>query len=101
MMDVPEPDYVTESEDQAEVNKRIEAIRVLKGEIDFMLKDQNAKIVSNYNGQPHGRSKPKMTGEVRRITSVYLSEYMGPKISIFLEGTRLGLGFNEIELQAR
>jgi len=83
---------------RAEVEKRLEAIRVLKGEIDFMLKDQQVTIVSNYNGQPYGRSRRPLTGQIARIKSADLSEYMGPRITVFIEGERVGLRMDAIKL---
>ena len=53
---------------RSEVNKRLEAIRALKAEIDWMLKDQPVKIIGRYNGQPYGRSRKSLTGEIRRIS---------------------------------
>jgi len=83
---------------RAEVEKRLEAIRVLKAEIDWLLKDQQVTIVSNYNGQPYGRSRKPLTGQTARIKSTYLSEWMGPRVTVFIEGERVGLNMDAIRL---
>jgi len=84
---------------RAEVQKRIDAIATLKAEIDWLLKDQRVTVVSNYNGQPYGRSKKPITGQTVTIKRTHLTEWMGPKIHIFIDDRRYRCSLNLDEIK--
>lgn len=41
-------------------------------------KGRSVRITSNFNGQPHGRSRKPLTGKVVTIDIVYLNEWGKP-----------------------
>jgi hypothetical protein len=82
---------------RSEVNKRLDSIRTLKAEIDWLLKDQRVKIVSNYNGQPFGSSHKPMTGQAATVKRISLSEWKGPIVHLFIDDQRCSLNMEEIE----
>lgn len=74
----------------------------LEDEVCQLLMGKKARIISNYNGQPYGRSKKSMNGQVRTIEGViYSRRVMNDKrsaISVLLEGTRLYICLDEVEI---
>lgn len=79
---------------RSEVQKRIDAIAALKAEIDWLLKYQNVTVISGYNGQPYGRSQKSLTGQIVTIDRTSLTEWMGPKIHIFISDRRYRCGMD-------
>jgi hypothetical protein len=62
--------------------------------VNAAYKGKKFKVISNYNGQPYGRSKKSMKGE---ILTVELIGFDNEKAYIFPEGQRLSIGINEVE----
>ena len=52
------------------------------------------RVLSNYNGQPYGRSKKSMKGDILVVESIGFND---EKAYIFPKGHRLSLGINEVE----
>jgi hypothetical protein len=53
------------------------------------------RILSDYNGQPYGRSKRSLKGETRTAERVVIDPHWG--VSLFLRGERLAIPANEVE----
>ncbi len=70
-------------------------------ELEILKKEligKKVKIISNYNGQQFGSSKPKLTGKIFEIKSVfYNNSNVESPIGIFIEGHLLGLSLSEVE----
>lgn len=73
-------------------NNRVKAILA---ETEKALVGQRVKIVSNYNGQPHGRSKPSQRGQEGEVECVHFDPHWGP--SLKLKDRDLYLGLDEVE----
>lgn len=68
-------------------------------ELNSLYIGKNAKIVSTtYNGQPYGRSKPKLTGKIYPIKHIFISTGSKSEIGVFLEGQLLSLRWDDIEV---
>ena len=65
-------------------------------EAEELIVGRNVRILSAYNGQPHGRSKPSMLGEVRSVDAVHFDMQSG--VSLKLKGCRLYIPLEEVEL---
>jgi hypothetical protein len=61
-----------------------------------LLAGRNAKIISDYNGQPYGSSRKSMKGQVLAIEDVYFDMHWG--ISVRLHECTLFIRLEEIEL---
>lgn len=72
--------------DQADLRLRADALVV----------GRPVKIVSDYNGQPYGRSRKSMRGKVMTVERIgSIDPQWG--ISLFLRGERVSVWENEIE----
>ena len=63
------------------------------------LKGRKVEILSNYNGQPHGRSKPSQRGNVLTVRDATL-DLDGSDIALQLEEFALGhpfIGFGDVK----
>lgn len=68
----------------------------LQNKAEVLVKGKRVKIVSNYNGQDYGRSKPALTGQIFEVTSIHI-DGLHRGGWLFIKGQRLGLGFDEVE----
>lgn len=62
------------------------------------LRGVRVRILSKYNGQMYGRSKPALTGQIRKIARTSVSETSG--VIFWLEGFEYGcpaLALDEVE----
>ncbi len=68
---------------------------IIKNQLKY-LDGSKIKILSNYNGQPHGSSKKSLKGTIQTIRYAFVD--MG-EIWIFIEGDhQAGLAYDEWEL---
>ena len=74
------------------INKLQEDIKEIKDKISKILIGRKVRVISDYNGQPHGKSKPKLTGKIFTITHYVDDSY------VWVKGQHVGLRFNEFEL---
>jgi len=76
----------------AQFNKALGAHRNIRE----LLVGRSAKIISDYNGQPYGRSAPSMRGRIKSIVAVHFDLNQG--VSVQLTGSRLYISIDEIEI---
>ena len=76
----------------------IETIQSANDRIRRALIGRTARIVSNYRDQPFGSSKPVQTGQVAKIANVWINPGMDDPVEIQLEGRRMYMGLEEVEL---
>lgn len=62
--------------------------------VNHEYKGRKFRILSNYNGQPYGRSKRSMRGQILTVSFVSFDD---EKAYIFPEGYRLSLELREVE----
>jgi hypothetical protein len=65
-------------------------------DLKALLVGRSAKIMSDYNGQPYGSSKPSMKGQIKSITDVHLDAHSG--VSVLLVGCQLYIPLDQIKL---
>lgn len=65
----------------------------LEEEANALLVGQKVRVLTDYNGQPYGSSKPSLKGHIFTVTSVLF----GYNVQISLEGQRLFLNLDEVE----
>lgn len=74
-----------------------QAIRNIQEEARCRVVGKQVRIVSNFNGQPYGRSRRSLKGTIQTVNSLLLD---GHHIWLFLEdGGRcwVGIGLKEVE----
>jgi hypothetical protein len=74
----------------------IGAATAIQTAASMLAKGKRVKIVSAYNGQDYGRSKPPLTGQIFEVTSIHIDALHHGGF-LFIKGQRLGLGFDEVE----
>ena len=62
-----------------------------------LLIGRRAKIISGYNGQQFGQSRPKQTGRVITISGVYV---VGEAVQVSFDEERVPLLLREVEILA-
>lgn len=67
----------------------------LHARLQGLVKGRKVRIASNYNGQPYGRSRKALTGQVFEVERAGLDPHWG--IYLFLKGERLSIRANEVE----
>jgi hypothetical protein len=77
-----------------EIMKLHQKAKDLEDDANVYLKGRKVRIISTYNGQPHGTSKKPLTGQVFTIKRIYF-DHREP--GLFLEGQDLSLGLSEVE----
>lgn len=56
---------------------------------------RRVRILSNYNGQPIGRSRPSLKGKVFHVTHAFWSDNNG--VCLFIEDYGVSIPLNEVE----
>ena len=69
-----------------QLKKLLRGIVEYEGLIEDMLKGKTVEIVSNFNDQPHGRSKPSLKGKRFAIKSAHIETRHGGEIHVQCEG---------------
>jgi len=69
------------------VQTRCSKIEQLQKEIGDKFEGRSVRILSNYNAQPYGNSKPSLKGKVFKITSAHIDSR---DCYFFLEGYEYG-----------
>lgn len=72
-------------------------MKALHEDVEKRLIGRTARIVSKYNGQLHGRSKPTQTGQQARIECIHIDP-TDNEPQIKLEGRSLYLWLREVEI---
>jgi hypothetical protein len=85
-------DYSQAAMDLIESKRRVLALTL--NEIDSFCVGKRVKIISNYNGQPHGRSKPPLTGRIFEVEYVSTND---SEIQFGLKGQNLFVRLHEVE----
>ena len=84
------------------VNNVINAYAQAERELEKLREEligKEVRIISNYNGQPYGKTRKPLTGKVFKVKRVYHStSTSGTCISIQIEGHLLHLNLDEVEL---
>lgn len=73
-----------------------ERIRKITAELNELFRGKQARIVSNYNGQPVGSSRRPLTGLVVTITSVEVDG--AGYVHVFVSGQSVALRPMELEV---
>lgn len=68
---------------------------ILQLSADALVMGRSVRILSDYNGQPYGTSKPSLRGETRIVERVHIDTHLG--FSLFLQGERVSIPTNEVE----
>lgn len=63
--------------------------------LNALVKDKQVRIVSNYNGQPFGRSKRSLRGEIMTVTGAHIDPHWG--VYLRLKGERCSILASEVE----
>jgi hypothetical protein len=63
------------SEIQRECKVYAEKIKVIRDKVSEMLIGRQARIISNFNGQPYGTSKPSLKGKVITVKAISIDSY--------------------------
>jgi hypothetical protein len=74
----------------------IGAATAIQTAASMLAKGKRVKIVSAYNGQDYGRSRPSLTGKIVEVESIHIDPLHGGGC-LFVKGQNLGLGFDEVE----
>jgi hypothetical protein len=69
---------------------------ILQLKADALVAGSPVRILSDYNGQPYGRSKRSLRGEKMIVERVSIDPCQG-HISLWLRGERLSIGEEEVE----
>lgn len=72
-------------------------VKRLLDALEASLKGRKVRILSNYNGQPWGGSKPSLKGKVLKVERVYYDGWPSCPVTLLLEGQRLYIRFNQVE----
>ena len=59
------------------------------------VKDRRVKVTSDFNGQPHGRSKKSLKGEMFTVKRGFFDSFNGP--CLFLDGISLSISIDDVE----
>jgi len=68
---------------------------ILQLRADALVIGRPVRILSDYNGQPYGRSKRSLRGETRTAERLVIDPHHG--ISLFLRDERLSIPVDEVE----
>ena len=68
---------------------------IMQLKADSLVIGRPVRILSDYNGQPYGRSKRSLRGETRTAERVHIDPHHG--ISLFLREERLSIPADEVE----
>lgn len=79
------------------IEKTASSIGDIVNDLGSYLVGRRVKIVSNFNGQPFGSSRPKLTGREFEIAYISIGGAKHAEVYIFLKGERLSVRPNEIE----
>lgn len=85
------------SEAQQVIRETHSEIRALQNKLEGIFIGRTARIVSNYNGQPYGCSKPSLKGHEAEIEAIYCDPTRSTP-SLKLQGHDLYLGLDEVEI---
>ena len=67
---------------------------ILQLRADTLVVGRPVRILSDYNGQPYGRSRRSLRGETRTAERVYISSH---GISLFLREERVSIPVDQVE----
>jgi hypothetical protein len=73
------------------------SIQTTYGGVRAELIGKRARIISDWNGQPYGRSKPSQEGKEAKIVQVEMDP-SDDEPSVLLEGYNLYIALGEIEI---
>jgi len=82
---------------KAALAKHVRHVQSINDDANRALKGVRVRIVSDYNGQPYGRSKPSLKGTICTVDSVSIDDN---RAHIFLKEYLYGhpsVGLNDIE----
>lgn len=85
----------TISKHLVEIDRLLEQIGIHKSVIHRMLRGKTATITSDYNGQPHGSSRPSMKGKEMRIGSVHIDN---DEVHVRPSGQRCYLPLSDVDV---
>lgn len=69
----------------------------LQQEAEALVVGRSARVISNFNGQPHGRSHKPLTGQTLRISGVCLTEQ--GDVTLMTDDPRVNTGFLLTDVQ--
>jgi hypothetical protein len=70
-------------------------VKALQLKVDALVVGRPVRIMSDYNGQPYGRTRRSLRGETRTAERVHIDPHWG--FSLFLRGERLSIKVDEVE----
>lgn len=86
-----------DADTKRELLRLLTAAKEIQLKLDALVAGRTVKVLSNYNGQPYGRSRRALTGQTLTIERCHIDTYSG--LSFAVEEYRPFIREDEIEWQ--
>jgi hypothetical protein len=80
---------------KVELARLRQGVKTLSQMADLLVMDKQVRILSDYNGQPYGRSRCSLRGQIMTVERAHIDPHWG--VFLFLRGERVLIREDEVE----
>jgi len=73
-----------------------EQIQAAQDNLNALLSGLSVTILSNFNGQPFGRSRPSLKGKTYTVSHAFYDDFHG--VCVFVRGERWSIPLREVSI---